>query len=150
MSILPRIKARLATNTAFAGAGLSPEYDVVNEILEITARRLLPIKLKWEHVKGHQDAVRKWYELTRMETLNVRAGAHATTALTNNANPPKQICMIPSSKQDRPLNSKYRHHQPLRHTSPEGSDSSQDGKTILQTLRLDTSTGCQDRLDSSP
>ena len=34
-----------------------------------------------------------------MEALNVRAkDAHATTTLTNNTNPPKQICMIPSSK----------------------------------------------------
>ena len=53
---------------------------------------------KWEHVKGHQDAVRKWYELTRMETLNVRADYHATTALQANTTPPKHIHMIPSSK----------------------------------------------------
>ena len=57
--LILRIKAGLATTTAFASAGLiSPEYDVVNEILEITPR--LPIPLKWEHVKGHQDDVRKW------------------------------------------------------------------------------------------
>ena len=33
-----------------------------------------------------------------METLNVRAHAHATTALTNNAKRPKQICLIPLGK----------------------------------------------------
>ena len=94
--LILRIKAGLATTTAFAGAALSPEYDVVHEIIAITRR--LPIPLAWEHVKGHQDAVRQWYELTRMETLNVRADALATTALAANTHPPKQICMIPSSK----------------------------------------------------
>ena len=33
-----------------------------------------------------------------METLNVRANPPSTTALPNNDNPPKQICLIPSSK----------------------------------------------------
>ena len=32
----------------------------------------------------------------------------------------------------------------------EGRDSPRARKTILQTLRMDTSTGCQDRLDSTP
>ena len=36
--LLIRIAAELATTTAFAGAGLSPEYDVVHEIIEITRR----------------------------------------------------------------------------------------------------------------
>jgi hypothetical protein len=90
-----RIKAGLATTTVFADAGLSPEYDIVNEIIEITRR--LPLPLVWEHVKGHQDAVRKWYELTRIETRNVRADTHATTALEANLQPPQLISMIPSS-----------------------------------------------------
>ena len=45
--LILRIKAG-PTTTAFAGAGLSPENDVVYGILEIT--RHLPIPLKWEHV----------------------------------------------------------------------------------------------------
>jgi hypothetical protein len=32
-----------------------------------------------EHVKGHQDEKRQWYELTQMESLNVRADSHATS-----------------------------------------------------------------------
>ena len=70
--LLMQIAAELATTTVFAGAGLSPEHNVAHEIIEINRR--LPIPLKWERVKGHQDAVRKWCELTRVETLNVRAG----------------------------------------------------------------------------
>ena len=76
--------------------GLSPEYDVVNETLEIAWR--LPIPMKWERGKDHQDDVRKWYKLTWMETLNIGAGSHVTTALTNKVNPPRQICLIPFSK----------------------------------------------------
>jgi hypothetical protein len=34
--LIDRIKSGQATKTTFAGAGLSPEYDVVQEILEIT------------------------------------------------------------------------------------------------------------------
>jgi hypothetical protein len=42
--------------------------------------------------------VRQWYELTRMERLNVRADAHATAALEAHLQPSKSIHMIPSSK----------------------------------------------------
>jgi hypothetical protein len=63
--LINRIRSGIATKTTFAGAGLSLEYDVVHEILEIT--RQLPIPLTWEHVKGHQDDKRKWYKLTWME-----------------------------------------------------------------------------------
>jgi hypothetical protein len=78
--LIQRITAELDTPTVFAGAGLNAECDVVHKILEITRR--LPFPLVWERVKGHQDDVRQWCELTRMETLNVRADAHAT-ALQN-------------------------------------------------------------------
>jgi hypothetical protein len=77
--LITRIKEALASPTKFAGAGLASEYDVVNEIVEITRR--LPIPLVWEHVKGHQDARKKWYELNSMEKLNVQADKHATTGL---------------------------------------------------------------------
>jgi hypothetical protein len=94
--LIDRIKSGLATKTMFAGAGLSPEYDVVHDILETTRR--LPIPLTWEHVKGHQDKKRKWYKLTWMETLNVRADKHATSGLAQVSDPARTICMIPSSK----------------------------------------------------
>lgn len=72
LCIITRIKSGLAAQTVwFDGAALSSKYDVVNErILEINQCLTLP--LICEHVKGHQDARRKWYELTWMETLNVR------------------------------------------------------------------------------
>jgi hypothetical protein len=95
--LIKRIRAGLATITAFAGAALCSEYDVVNEIVEIERR--LPFRLAWEHVRGHQDAKKKWYELTWMETLNVRADAHATDGLTDlPGNPPTLVTHIPSSK----------------------------------------------------
>jgi hypothetical protein len=93
--LIQRITPELAAPTVFAGAGLTAEYDVVHEIVEITRR--LPFPLVWEHVKGHQDDVRQWYELTPMETLNVRADAHATAALEAHLHPSKSH-MIPSSK----------------------------------------------------
>ena len=65
--LIKRILSCLATTTAFAGAALCSEYDVVNEIIEIERR--LPFRLTWEHVRGHQDDKKKWYELTWMETL---------------------------------------------------------------------------------
>ena len=57
-----RILSGLATTTAFAGAALLSEYDVVNEIIEI--ERQLPFRLTWEHVRDHQDDKKKWCELT--------------------------------------------------------------------------------------
>ena len=59
-----------------------------------------------------------------METLNVRADAYATTALTNNANLPKQICMIPSSNialriRHTDITSKYATHLRKAATRPE-------------------------------
>jgi hypothetical protein len=63
---ISQIKTGLATKRVFAGAALSPEYDVVHEILAITHH--LPFTLTWEHVKGHQDDRKKWYKLTIMET----------------------------------------------------------------------------------
>jgi hypothetical protein len=98
--LIDRIQQALETKTKFAGAGLSPEYDVVNEIVEITRR--LPFPLTWEHVKGHQDDRKKWYELTWMETLNVRADKNATiglnAALEVTTNPARTIHIIPSSQ----------------------------------------------------
>jgi hypothetical protein len=95
--LITRIQSGLETQKVFASAALHPEYDVVNEILEITRRLALP--LKWEHVKGHQDKKRKWYELTQMETLNVKADNHTTLGLNNSEGPPRQkIPQIPSSK----------------------------------------------------
>jgi hypothetical protein len=67
--LISRIKTGLATQTVFAGAAPIHEYDGIHEILAITRR--LPFQLVWEHVKGHQDDRKKWYELNRMETLNV-------------------------------------------------------------------------------
>jgi hypothetical protein len=91
------IQTGLDTKTVFASAALRPEYDVVNEILDIARRLALP--LKWEHVKGHQDEKRKWYELTLMESLNVKADNHATLGLSNTEGPPRHtIPLIPSSK----------------------------------------------------
>jgi hypothetical protein len=66
-----QIHSGLSARPTFAGDGLSPEHDVVHEILEIT--RCSPFPLAWERVEGHQDDRRKWCELTRIETLNVRA-----------------------------------------------------------------------------
>jgi hypothetical protein len=95
--LIKRIRAGLATTTVFAGAALCSEYDVVNEIVEIERR--LPFRLTWEHVRGHQDEKKKWYELTWMETLNVRADALATDGLTDlPGNPTTLVTLIPSSK----------------------------------------------------
>jgi hypothetical protein len=94
--LIARIKDGLTAKTVFAGAALSAEYDVVHEILEITNR--LPLPLTWEHVKGHQGKHRKWYELTWMETLNVRADYHATQGLATEGNPSTLVTLIPSSK----------------------------------------------------
>jgi hypothetical protein len=94
--LIARIKTGLAAKTVFAGAALSAEHDVVHEILEITNR--LPFPLTWEHVKGHQDQHRKWYELTWMETLNARTDYHATEGLATEGNPSTLVTLIPSSK----------------------------------------------------
>jgi hypothetical protein len=63
----------------FAGMSLCSEYDMIHEIIKIEWR--LPFRLHWEHVKGHQDDRKKWYELTWMETLNVCTYHHATNGL---------------------------------------------------------------------
>jgi hypothetical protein len=47
--LITRIREGLESKTKFAGAGLSSEYDVVNEIIKITRR--LPFPLVWEHVR---------------------------------------------------------------------------------------------------
>jgi hypothetical protein len=57
-------------NAENAGAGLNADCNVVNEIINIT--HCLPPPLVWEHVKGHQDECRKWYELTCMEKLTLQ------------------------------------------------------------------------------
>jgi hypothetical protein len=85
------ITTGLASKSVFASEGLRPEYDVVNEILETTRRLALP--LTWEHGKGHQDGKRQWYELTPMESLNVRADSHATSGLSSIEGEP--TCTIP-------------------------------------------------------
>jgi hypothetical protein len=90
-----RIQTGMDTKTVFAGTALSPELDVLNEILAIISR--LPLILVWEHVTGHQDERKKWYKLTRMETLNVRANAHASYALEQQGPASKIITPIPSS-----------------------------------------------------
>jgi hypothetical protein len=82
--------------TAFAGAALCSEYDVVHEIVEIE-RRLL-FRLQWEHVLGHQDQKKKWHELTWMETLNARADAHATAGLNVPGAPATIAPLMPSSE----------------------------------------------------
>jgi hypothetical protein len=69
--LIEQLTSEIQTKIAFAGAALCAEYDVVHATVEIEGR--LPFRLKWEHVKGHQDDKKKWYELTWMETLNVRA-----------------------------------------------------------------------------
>jgi hypothetical protein len=56
--LISRITTGTATTTAFAGAALCSEYDVVYEIVEIERR--LPFRLQWEHVLGHQDQKKKW------------------------------------------------------------------------------------------
>jgi hypothetical protein len=95
--LISRITTGLTSKTVFSSAGLRPEYDVVNEILEITRRLALP--LTWEHVKGHQDEKRQWYELAQMESLNVRADIHATLGLSATEGKPRhKIPLIPSSK----------------------------------------------------
>jgi hypothetical protein len=86
----------LATHTAFAGAALCSKFDVVNEIVELERR--LPFRLKWEHVKGHQDDRKKWYELTWIEYLNVRADLHATNSLDLPGTPPTLVTLIPLSR----------------------------------------------------
>jgi hypothetical protein len=96
LGLIQHIETGLATKTVFAGVALSPEYDIVNEILEITNR--LPIPLSWEHVLGHQDKKRKWYELTWMERLNVRADSLATEGLEGYDDPTTLVTHIPSSK----------------------------------------------------
>jgi hypothetical protein len=94
--LISRITTGTATITAFAGAALCSEYDVVHEIVEIERR--LPFRLQWEHVLGHQDQKKKWYELTWMETLNVRADAHATAGLNVPGAPATIVPLMPSSK----------------------------------------------------
>jgi hypothetical protein len=94
--LIARILTGIQTTTPFAGAALSVEYDVVNEIVE-TERRL-PFRPTWEHVKSHQDDRKKWYELQWMETLNVLADKHATAGLVIPGRPSTLITQIPSSK----------------------------------------------------
>jgi hypothetical protein len=89
------------------------EYDIVNEITEL--ERQLPFRLKWEHIKGHQDEKKKWYELTWMERLNVRANILATEGLTVAGSPSTIVSFIPSSKVGLRINytdvtSKYATH----------------------------------------
>jgi hypothetical protein len=55
--LIERIRSGLATKTVFAGAGLNADYNIVNEIVNITQSLSFP--LVWEHVKGHQDERRK-------------------------------------------------------------------------------------------
>jgi hypothetical protein len=93
---IDRINSGLAAKVAFAGAALSSKRDVANEIVEIARR--LPIPLAWERVKGHQEERRKWCELTRMETLKVRADKFVTTGLAANLQPTRNVKMIPSSQ----------------------------------------------------
>jgi hypothetical protein len=119
--LISRIKSGLATKTVFAGAALSPEYDVVNEILDTVKR--LTLTVVWEHVKGHQDDTKKWYELTRMETLNVRADQLATYGLEQIVSPEKVIQQIPSSKvalivRDTTITSHYATHLRKAATRP--------------------------------
>jgi hypothetical protein len=64
--LISRITTGLTSKAVFASAGLRLEYDVVNEILEIT--RCLALPLTWKHVKGHQDEKRQWCELTHTES----------------------------------------------------------------------------------
>jgi hypothetical protein len=81
----------------FAGAALCSGYDIVNAITELERR--LPVRLKWEHVKGHQDKKKKWYKLTWMEQLdNVRADILATEGLTIDGSLSTTVAFIPSSK----------------------------------------------------
>jgi hypothetical protein len=93
--VFKRIRSGLATTTAFTGASLCAECDVVNKITEIERR--LPFRLKWEHVRGHQDDEKKWCEMTWMEeTLNVRADCCATEGLDIPRAPSNIINTIPS------------------------------------------------------
>jgi hypothetical protein len=94
--LITRILTGLSTKTAFAGTALSAKCNAANKIIE-TERRL-PFRLKWEHVKGHQDDKKKWCELTWMETLNVRADLHATYGLDLPGAPPTLVTMMPSAK----------------------------------------------------
>ena len=71
-------RSGLATDAAFAGAVLCSECDMVNKIAEMERR--LPFRLTRERVRGHQDAKKKWHELTWMDTLNVRTDTRATDA----------------------------------------------------------------------
>jgi hypothetical protein len=98
--VLSRIDTALMAKTVLAGAGLAPEYDAVNEIILICRR--LPLHFTWEHVKGHQGIRKKWYEMTWMERLNVRADKLATTGLLEAIGQveknDKTVIFIPSSK----------------------------------------------------
>jgi hypothetical protein len=94
--LIDRIRSGLTTRPAFAGAALCSEYDIVNEINELERR--LPVRLQWEHVKGHQDEKKQWYELTWMERLNVRADILATDGLAIDGSPSTIVSFIPSSK----------------------------------------------------
>jgi hypothetical protein len=53
---------------------LCSEYDTVHKIVELECQ-LLPFRLHWEHIRGHQDDKKRWYELTWMEMLNVQQTA---------------------------------------------------------------------------
>jgi hypothetical protein len=94
--LIDRIRSRLTTRTVFADVTLCSEYDIVNEITELERR--LPVRLQWEHVKGHQDEKNKWYELTWMERLNVSVDILATEGLTIDGSPSTIISFVPSSK----------------------------------------------------
>ena len=122
--LISRIQKGMATKTVFTGAVLSPEYDLVHEILSIIHHLL-------SHYAGSTSKDTKTNVRNGMnspewtpaiETLNARADYHASSGLENIHQPMKIILQIPSSQaslvmHDITITSHYATHLQGRHPS---------------------------------
>jgi hypothetical protein len=66
-------------SSPFPSDGLRAEYDIISGIMAIVLS--LHFTIHWEHVKGHQDDVLPYDQLTRMERLNILADAQVSLGL---------------------------------------------------------------------
>jgi hypothetical protein len=132
--LITHITQGLTTKKTFTGAALCSEYDVLFEIVEIARR--LPVKLTWEHVKGHQDDQKKWYKLDWMKTLNVCADHHATDGLAIPGDPSTLVTLIPSSKLALRINHTDITAKYATHLFSQGCNHSCHAQTISKALCL--------------
>ena len=76
--------ADLLKNVSYPRMYIRPEADVLVQIEhEIKVARRLNLQLTVEHVKGHQDDILPYNELSRPAQLNVKADSSATNYLIN-------------------------------------------------------------------